>query len=110
MSARAAVLSLKLATAKRGTGRLYSELLGNERLPAPELARLQDERAASMALFAFDSSPFYRDLYTSAGLTREDLRDPAAFTSLPVIDRTLVKDNVEAIRTADSASHGRSAM
>ncbi len=104
------MLSLKLATAKRGTGRFYSELLGNERLPAPDLVRLQDRRASDLAVFAFDSSAFYRDLYTSAGLSREDLRDPAAYTSLPVIDRTLVKDNADAILTDAVKDHGRSAM
>ena len=76
MDARAAALSLKLSVAARGTKRLYSELLHNERLPADELTRLADARAVETARFAHDHSPFYRDLYRDAGLSRADLRDP----------------------------------
>jgi phenylacetate-CoA ligase len=99
MSARSATLSLKLATAKRSTGRLYRELLDHERLSAPELARLQEQRSTEMATFAFDHSSFYRDLYSSSGLRRDDLRDPEAFAHLPVIDRTMVKEHADSILT-----------
>ncbi len=55
-----------------------------------------------MAAFAFDNSPFYRDLYTGAGLSRADLRDPEAFSTLPIIDRTLVKEYASMIRSPEA--------
>ena len=102
MDARAAALSLKLSVAARGTKQLYSELLHNERLPRDELTRLADARAVEMAAFAYDHSPFYRDLYGDAGLSRADLRDPEAFSSLPVIDRSMVQENQALIRSSEA--------
>ena len=55
-----------------------------------------------MAAFAFDNSPFYRDLYTGAGLSRADLRDPEAFSTLPIIDRALVKEYASMIRSPEA--------
>ncbi len=102
MSARSLALSLKLTVGARDTKRLYEELIRNERLPKAELTRLTDARAAEMAAFAFDHSPFYRDLYGDAGFTRADLRDPEAFTSLPVIDRAMVQENQQLIRSSEA--------
>jgi phenylacetate-CoA ligase len=101
VSARALSLSVKLSIAARGTKHLYAELLHNERLPRDELDRLADARAIEMAAFAYDNSPFYRDLYGDAGLSRTDLRDPEAFSSLPVLDRTMVQENQALIRSSE---------
>ncbi|MCW2848524.1 MAG: phenylacetate--CoA ligase family protein [Marmoricola sp.] len=102
MSAREVALSLKLSLAKRETKRVYSELLHNERLPRAEVDRLTDQRAIDIAAFAFDHTPFYRDLYTSAGISRADLRDPEAFGSLPVIDRSMIQENEPLLRSSEA--------
>ena len=102
MSAREMAWSLKLTVAKRETKRVHSALLDNERLPRPELERLADSRAIDMATFAFEHTPFYRDLYTDAGISRADLRDPEAFSSLPVIDRAMIQENEPLLRSSEA--------
>lgn len=41
---------------------------------------------------AFDSSPFYRDLYTSAGFSRSDLLDVQSFSSLPLLEKSQLRE------------------
>lgn len=99
MSTRDAVFTLKMNVAKPAVRRLYHELLANEKLPTEDLRSLSAARAADMACYAFDNSPFYRSLYVGVGLTRNDLRDPGVLASLPVIDRAAVKENSNQIRS-----------
>lgn len=111
MSVQETTFRLKANLVKRSTARMYRELLANQALPTEELARLSDRRAADLAGHAFDHSDFYRELYTGAGLRREDLRDPAVLPSLPVIDRSMVKDNADRIRSATvKPAHARTAL
>lgn len=111
MALRDAVFTAKMAVAKPAAHRLYRELLANERKSPEELRSLSDHRALAMARHAFDSSPFYRAHYTEAGLTRDDLRDPAVLDSLPLTDRALAKDNADQIRaTGVDAKHAKSAL
>jgi phenylacetate-CoA ligase len=86
--------------AKRPVRDMYRELLANQSLAPEQLHALTEKRAATMAGYAFDNSEFYRDLYSAAGLSRDDLRDPAVLTSLPLTHRTLMKDNAERIKSA----------
>ena len=57
-----------------------------------------------MAAFAFEHTPFYRDLYTDAGISRADLRDPEAFSALPVIDRNMVQENQALIHSSEATA------
>lgn len=111
MSVQELAFQLKMTVAKRSTRQLYRELIANQALPVDELRRLSDMRAADIARFAFESSRFYRELYTAAGLHHDDLRDPAALAALPVIDRSLVKENADLIRsTSVNPAHARTAL
>jgi len=111
VSARDAVFMMKMKVAKPGVRRLYGELLANEKLPIQDLRALTEARAADMAGYAFDNSSFYRSLYADAGLSRDDLRDPGVLTSLPVIDRAVVKENAAQIRsTTVKPADARSAL
>ncbi len=111
MSVQEMAFNLKMTVTKPRTRRLYRELLANQTLPVDELQRLSDVRAAEIAGYAFDNSTFYRELYTAAGIRRDDLRDSHALASLPVIDRSLVKANVDRIRsTTVKPAHARAAL
>lgn len=111
MSVQEKAFQLKMAVMKPSTRRLYRELLANQILPIEELQRLSDVRAADIAADAFANSIFYRELYTAAGFRRDDFRDSGALASLPVIDRTMVKENADQIRaTAIKAAHAQPAL
>jgi phenylacetate-CoA ligase len=108
---RRAALQLKLNVAKRSFRDMYRELLANQSLPPERLHELTEKRAADMAGYAYDNSEFYRELYTAAGLTRADLRDPGAFASLPIIDRSVMKGNYDRIKSASvDDRHARLAL
>lgn len=79
------------------------EFVRNDRLDPAELAALQAERSIAHARFAFDHSPFYRELYSSSGISAADLRDPAAFASLPLVDKETVREHFDTI-TSDEAT------
>ena len=101
----------KLYAAKPAERRMFRELSVNQTRPTKELDALAGERAVKLAQYAYEESPFYRDLYSGAGFTHEDLRDPQAFDELPVIDRSMVKEHVDRIRI-DRVSdvHGQAAL
>lgn len=94
---------VKLATVKRGAGALYRELLVNQALDREALAAVAATRAQQIAAFAFDSTDFYRRHYSEAGFTQADLRDPTAFSRLPTIDRSHVKDDPSAFHSTDAS-------
>lgn len=111
MALRDAVFTAKMTVGKPATRRLYAELLAHERLAPEELEALSRRRAADIATYAFDSSAFYRELYTGAGLRRGDLADPDALAALPVTDRATVKEHADDIRsTTAPASAARVAL
>lgn len=95
-TARRLAFEVKSATVRRGAGRLYRELLAHERLPLEQLTALHDQRASAIAAFAAAHTAYYRDRYREAGITAADLRDPAAWTSLPIIERTDAKTHRDA--------------
>lgn len=78
------------------------ELAANERLDPERLRALQHARASEIVRFAMAHSEFYRERYARAGIRERDLSDPAAFRSLPVLERTDVRDGFEQIRSDEA--------
>jgi phenylacetate-CoA ligase len=109
MSMRKAAFTLKTSIAGRASLRTARDFLEAERLGPAELERLQATRAAAHAKFAMEHTAFYRDFYTAAGIRPSDLNDPDAFSSLPLIDKQLVRDNFDTIRS-DEATPRTSAV
>jgi len=95
---------LKAATVLRPSLRAYREFLVNDRLSPEELQRLQDERSIAHARFAMQHTRFYAQLYRDAGFRLDDLRDPAAFTELPTISKTDVREHFERFKTDEAIS------
>ncbi|WP_314854027.1 hypothetical protein [uncultured Microbacterium sp.] len=99
---REASFRLKTALAGRSSVRAYKEFLAADAMDAPSIAALSEARSISHARFAFSRSPFYRDLYSSHGFSAEDLRDPSSFGSLPFVDKALLRENFDSVRTAEA--------
>ncbi len=101
MALRRPIFEMKRRTVLRHRDRVLREYVQFEQL-APEVAVAQQrQRAIDAARFAMESTSFYRDFYRDAGLTPEDLRDPAAFSSLPVVEKAHVREHGEAFRTPE---------
>jgi phenylacetate-CoA ligase len=74
----------------------------NERIDPEALAALQRERAADLVAFAIAHSDFYRERFR--GLDPRELRRPAAFESLPVLERADLREHRERIRTDEATA------
>jgi len=102
MSSASKVFVLKKATLLRGSDRMYRQLKRDERLAPEVLAAEQARRAIDHARFAMQNTVFYRDYYGAAGFTVDDLRDPAAFAELPIVEKSHVRENFAAFTSTES--------
>lgn len=82
--------------------RVANEMRRADRLPLEGLLAEQASRSAAYTAHVFAHSPFYREYWSDHGIRAEDLRDPAAFTSLPLLEKQTVRDNFERIRTDEA--------
>ncbi|WP_218683452.1 hypothetical protein, partial [Microbacterium sp. BF1] len=101
---REAAFRLKTAVGGRSSTEAYREFLAMDALSPERIAQVSAERSIAHARFAFGHSAFYRDLYSAHGITDDDLRDPAAFASLPIVDKAMLRENFERIRTDEADS------
>lgn len=102
MAMRRAAFELKRLTALRERDRAFREYVKFESLPPEVVLARQRERAVEHARYAMANTDFYRTLYSDAGLTLDDLRDPEAFSSLPVVEKQHVRDHFEGLRTPEA--------
>ncbi|NYD68407.1 phenylacetate--CoA ligase family protein [Agromyces atrinae] len=93
---------VKTRLGARSSLALEREFRRNDHLDPAELESLRASRAIAHARFAMQNSPFYRDFYGDAGFSLDDLRDPAAFTALPLLDKETVRANFDTIRTPEA--------
>ncbi|MFK3676801.1 phenylacetate--CoA ligase family protein [Microbacterium sp. NPDC090218] len=75
-----------------GDRRAFAAMLENERLGDREFEGLATAAATRIALHAYDSSTFYRDLYTGAGFGREDVAEHRNFGQLPVVTKAALRE------------------
>ena len=102
MSFKRLVFDLKAATILSSSRDEFRKAVANETLDPDDLEKLQAQRAIDHARFAMESSAFYRERYSDAGFTLDDLKDPAAFESLPIIEKADVRENSELFKTAEA--------
>jgi phenylacetate-CoA ligase len=77
-------------------------LTQNERLHPEQLRSLAQASAADIVRFAMAHTDYYRERYARAGIREQDLSDPDAFRSLPVLERADVRDHFEWIRSDEA--------
>jgi phenylacetate-CoA ligase len=99
---RRGVFALKRRTVLRGSDALARRAAVDEVAPVEELLRRQRQLAIAQARYAMGNAPFYRQLYSDAGITLDDLRDPEAFTSLPVVEKDDVRAHFDELRTPEA--------
>ena len=101
-SLRERIFEAKLRVARRSDFHELRALMRNERLDPERLQSLAQARAADIVRFAMAHTDYYRERYARAGVRERDLADPAAFQSLPVLERADVRDHFERIRSDES--------
>lgn len=91
------IFDAKTRLLMRKDRRAFDEMVRNERLGEDEFAALSRGAASRIALHAFDSSSFYRELYTGAGFARADVAEPQNFARLPVVTKVALRDAGDAV-------------
>lgn len=99
MSLRRAAFEVKSRTVLRSSRRMMGELLRNDQLSPEAVDRLGRERVMAQARFAVAHTRFYADHYRDAGLSAADLRDPAALESLPLVEKSHLREHAELFRS-----------
>ncbi|HYY09724.1 MAG TPA: hypothetical protein VE781_02235 [Kineosporiaceae bacterium] len=99
---RHAVFAAKQRTVLRDSESKTRRAAADEVSPVGELLERQRRAAIAHARYAMTESPFYRQLYRDAGFTLDDLRDPDAFASLPVVEKDDVRAHFDDIRTPEA--------
>ncbi|MEO6944861.1 MAG: hypothetical protein ABI053_09140 [Lacisediminihabitans sp.] len=109
MSLKRTIFDVKNATVLHSSGAMFRQLMRDQFLDPDDLERLQAERAIRHARFAMQHTRFYRDRYTAAGFTLADLDDPAAFSELPIIEKSEVRNDPAAFRSSEATDRNSKA-
>jgi len=83
--------------------RSFLESKIHEKLSRKSILRLQEKKFRKMLNFAYKHSKFYHDLYTSKGITKNDL-ETINIDKLPTVDKDTFMDNFDDIITVDDVS------
>lgn len=79
----------------------FSALKQNEQMSAEELAELNWRRRKEIVSHAFDNSDFYHRKYAAVGFEPGDLKEPADFERLPILEKQEIREN-----TSDMVGRG----
>lgn len=102
MDLKQAAFAIKVRAAGQASTVADAAFRTADQMSAEELEQLGADRAAAHARFAMKHSPFYRTFYGDHGFSPEDLTDAAAFASLPLIDKHIVRENFATISTDEA--------
>ncbi|MGL3149299.1 phenylacetate--CoA ligase family protein [Microbacterium sp. A82] len=75
----------------------FRQMRERETASLEQLSDIVATASARIALHAFDNSPFYRELYSGAGFSRDDVVDAANFSQLPVVTKDLLRSAGDAV-------------
>lgn len=99
MSLRRAAFEVKSRTVLRSSRKMMDALLRNDTLAPEALDRLGRERVMAQARFAMAHTRFYADHYRDAGLSAADLWDLDALESLPLVEKSHIREQAESFRS-----------
>ncbi len=74
--------------------RYYHQLRRTQWLPAARLRALQDTRLRTLLRHAYRHVPYYREVLDRAGLTPDDFQSVQDLPRLPVLTRTMLRQNL----------------
>jgi len=83
----------------RGVGKRLRRYADLERLSLEENQRLQWEALVKLVVHAYDSSPFYRQRFDSAGVRPADGLSPSDFEKVPVLTRDDIRNHLSELRS-----------
>jgi phenylacetate-CoA ligase len=83
----------KSATVRRRNGAFFRELMAQQSLSPEALRDLQWERATALLRFASEATDFYPGFHARHGVDVSAVRTWDDWESLPIIDRTTVKEH-----------------
>jgi len=72
----------------------HRELLFHEQMSADELGVLNWHRRREIVCFVFNNNSFYRNKYTAVGFETGDLKEPADFERLPILEKQEIRGNI----------------
>ncbi len=75
------------------------ELESSQRWPRERLMAQQWARQRALARHAFDTVPWYRERWSAAGITPDDLRTPADWQRLPALGKEELRTNGAALHS-----------
>ena len=73
----------------------FAALTANGRLSADELAELNWQRRRDIVRYVFENNSFYKNKYTAAGFELGDLKTPADFARLPILEKEEIRKNTQ---------------
>jgi phenylacetate-CoA ligase len=78
----------------------------NETLDRESLRARSEEKLRELLRFAGKNVPYYRDLASSLGMTLEEFADPANLSVLPVLTKSTINANRDAMIAEDLTGNG----
>ena len=73
-----------------------ARILWHQRWPREKLRRAQNSAFVNLFRHAYDKIPFYSNLYSSHGLSRDDVQSLDDITKLPIVDKHALRAAAEA--------------
>lgn len=78
----------------------------NEKRSREKILHLQEKKLRKMIKFAYKKSSFYRDFYSSKGISEKDL-NTIKIDELPIVDKDIIMDNFDDVVTKKDISKQR---
>lgn len=75
----------------------------NEKRSREKILHLQEKKLRKMIKFAYKKSSFYRDFYSSKGISEKDL-NTIKIDELPIVDKDIIMDNFDDVVTKKDVS------
>jgi phenylacetate-CoA ligase len=87
------------AAKRHATYRFLREMESADTFSADELAQLQRQKLRDLIDYAFEHVPYFRDRLRELGATSADIRDVSDLALLPLLRKSDVRQNREALRS-----------
>lgn len=81
----------------------YREQMRSQWLAPGELQSLQRRKLARLLRHAYDNVPYYRRVFDERGLRPDDVRDFADLAALPILNKTVIRENFEDLQAENRA-------
>lgn len=95
---------LRCQLAKPDWWRRYQDALSHEKMLPDELAAFNWKQRMEALAFAYQSSPYYHELYKAAGLEPGDVKTEEDWQRVPMLTREALRFNFDTIRVPNVSS------